>query len=324
MGLFKRKRNVRRDVGEMKKWVKVLLNIVIILVILVYMLPVMYDGITSLKPWNAIFKVPPTFNFKPTVASYIRLFYSTIDYPTSEKPTPEEVERMDWKDRVTWRNTNQRTSGLGVGLNRFINSLIISIASTFFSVLFGTLTAYAVSRFDFGGKEDIMFVILSTRFLPPIVVTIPLFLLYRYVGLTDSHMGLILLYVAFNVSFASWVMRGFIDDIPVEYEEAAMVDGYTRLQAFRRIVLPQSATGIAATTVFCFIFSWNEYAFALMMTSRKAQTFPVFVQGIKGSLGIDWGAIAAGTFLFIIPVVIFTFLMRKYLLAGITFGAIRK
>ena len=323
MGVFN-KREIPQDVGGMKRGVKILLNIVIILVITVYMLPVIYDGITSVKPWNAIFKVPPTFKFKPTIGSYVRLFYEIIDYPVGKEPTPKEVEKMTWKDRVTWRNTNQKTSGLGVGLERFLNSLIISIASTFFSVLFGTLTAYAVSRFDFGGKEDIMFVILSTRFLPPIVVTIPLFLLYRYLGLTDSHLGLILLYVAFNISFATWVMRGFIDDIPVEYEEAAMVDGYTRLQAFRKIVVPQAATGIAATTVFCFIFSWNEYAFALMMTSRKAQTFPVFVQGIKGSLGIDWGAIAAGTFLFIIPVVIFTFLMRKYLLAGITFGAIRK
>lgn len=321
---MKASKNTEIPQGEMKRGAKIILNAVIILVITLYMLPVIYDGITSVKPWGAIFKVPPTFKFKPTIGSYVRLFYDTIDYPVGKEPTPEQVAQMSWRDQVTWRNTNQKTAGLGFGLARFINSLIISIASTFFSVLFGTLTAYAVSRFDFGGKEDIMFVILSTRFLPPIVVTIPLFLLYRYFGLTDSHLGLILLYVAFNISFATWVMRGFIDDIPVEYEEAAMVDGYTRLQAFRKIVIPQSATGIAATTVFCFIFSWNEYAFALMMTSRKAQTFPVFVQGIKGSLGIDWGAIAAGTFLFIIPVVIFTFLMRRYLLAGITFGAIRK
>jgi multiple sugar transport system permease protein len=310
--------------GGIARGKRIFLHFVIILVILLYMLPVIYDGITSLKPWSMIFKVPPTFNFKPTIGSYVRLFYTIIDYPLGKGPTPEELATMSWKDRVMWNNTNQKTSGLGIGLGRFINSLIISVASTFLSVALGLLTAYAVSRFDIKGKEDIMFFILSTRFLPPIVVTIPLFLFYRYLGLTDAHLGLILLYVAFNVSFATWVLRGFIDDIPKEYEEAAMVDGYTRLQAFRKIVIPQASTGIAATTVFCFIFSWNEYAFALMMTSRKAQTFPVFVQGIKGSLGIDWGAIAAGTFLFIIPVVVFTFLLRKYLLAGITFGAIRK
>ncbi len=302
----------------------VMFHIIIMAVIVVYMLPVVYDGITSLKPWDAIFKVPPTFKFVPTLGSYVRLFYEIVDYPFGNQPGPEEVANMDWKDRVTWDNTNQRTAGLGVGLERFLNSIIISVVSTFFSVLFGTITAYAVSRFNIRGREDMMFFILSTRMLPPIVVTIPLFLMYRNIGLTDSHFGLILLYVAFNVSFAVWVMRGFMDDIPIEYEEAAMVDGYTRLQAFRKIVLSQALTGIAATTVFCFIFSWNEYAFALMMTSRKAQTFPVYVQGIKGSLGIDWGAIAAGTFLFILPVAVFTFLMRKYLLAGITFGAIRK
>ena len=307
-----------------RKIKNIILHTVIISVIIVYMLPVAYDAITSVKPWDAIFKVPPTFKFESTLGSYVRLFYEIVDYPYGKEPSPEEVAKMDWKDRVTWENTNQRTAGLGVGLERLINSVIISVVSTFFSVLLGTITAYAVSRFRVRGREDIMFFILSTRMLPPIVVTIPLFLMYRFIGLTDSHFGLILLYVAFNVSFAVWVLRGFIDDIPIEYEEAAMVDGYTRLQAFRKIVLPQAATGIAATTVFCFIFSWNEYAFALMMTSRKAQTFPVYVQGIKGSLGIDWGAIAAGTFLFIIPVAIFTFLMRKYLLAGITFGAIRK
>jgi multiple sugar transport system permease protein len=315
----------KRLPGKRKKIaLAIILQVIIVAIIIIYMLPVIYDGITSIKTWDSIFKVPPTLKFKPTIGSYVRLFYEIIDYPFGEEPTPADIEKMDWKDRVTWDNTNQKTAGLGVGLQRFINSVIISVVSTFFSVLLGTVTAYAVSRFKLGGKEDIMFFILSTRMLPPIVVTIPLFLMYRFLGLTDSHFGMILLYVAFNVSFAVWVMRGFIDDIPVEYEEAAMVDGYTRLQAFRKIVIPQASTGIAATTVFCFIFSWNEYAFALMMSSRKAQTFPVFVQGIKGSLGIDWGAIAAGTFLFIIPIAVFTFLMRKYLLAGITFGAIRK
>jgi multiple sugar transport system permease protein len=151
-----------------------------------------------------------------------------------------------------------------------------------------------------------------------------MFLMYRAVGMTDTHIGLIILYTAFNLSFSVWLMKGFMDEIPKEYEEAALVDGYTRLQAFFRIVLPEATTGIAATAVFCFIIAWNEYAFALMMTNRRAQTAPPFIPAQIGSGLTDWTAIAAGTFLFLLPVAIFTFLLRGHLLRGVTFGAIRK
>ena len=124
--------------------------------------------------------------------------------------------------------------------------------------------------------------------LPPVVVAIPMFLMYRAVGLVDTHLGLIILYTAFNLSFSVWLMKGFIDEIPKEYEEAALVDGYTRMEAFFKIVLPQAATGIAATAVFCFITAWNEYAFALMMTNRNAQTAPPFIPAQLGS-GIPTG-----------------------------------
>jgi multiple sugar transport system permease protein len=191
-------------------------------------------------------------------------------------------------------------------------------------VSLGTLTAYGFSRFKFKGEGDWLFFILSTRMLPPVVVTIPLFLMYRFIGLNDTRFGLILLYTCFNLSFATWVMKGFIDEIPLEYEEAAMVDGYTRFEAFRKIVIPQAATGIAATMVFCFIFAWNEYVFALIMTTRKAQTAPPFIPSQLGIGLIDWGVIAAGASIFLIPVVVFTFLLRKHLLRGVTFGAIRK
>jgi multiple sugar transport system permease protein len=135
---------------------------------------------------------------------------------------------------------------------------------------------------------------------------------------------MILLYTAFNLSFAVWLLKGFIDEIPREYEEAALVDGYTRLQAFRKIVLPQAATGIAATTVFAAIFSWNEYAFALMLTSNVARTAPPSIPLVLGVGGIEWAAIAAGSLAFLIPAVLLTFALRKHLLRGVTFGAIRK
>ncbi|MBT7891736.1 MAG: carbohydrate ABC transporter permease, partial [Deltaproteobacteria bacterium] len=202
--------------------------------------------------------------------------------------------------------------------------IIISVISTFLSISMGTLTAYGFSRFKMGGADDWLFFILSTRMLPPVVVTIPLFLMYRTLGLYDTHFGMILLYTAFNLSFSVWLMKGFIDEIPVEYEEAAMIDGYSRFEAFWKIVLPQSVTGMAATAVFCFIAAWNEYAFALILSSRNAQTAPPFIPSQMGSGLPDWTAIAAGTVIFLIPVVIFTFALRKHLLRGVTFGAIRK
>ena len=179
----------------------------------------------------------------------------------------------------------------------------------------GTFTAYGFSRFKIAGESDLLFFILSTRMLPPVVVAIPMYLMYRVVGLNDTHIGLIILYTAFNLSFAVWLMKGFMDEIPKEYEEAALVDGYTRMEAFFKIVLPQAATGIAATAVFCFITAWNEYAFALIMTNRRAQTAPPFIPSQIGSGLTDWTVIAAGTFLFLLPVAIFTFLLRNHLLA---------
>ncbi len=209
-------------------------------------------------------------------------------------------------------------------MGRLRNSLIIAGTSTVLSVVLGLLAAYSFSRFHIPGKDDLLFFILSTRMLPPVVVTIPIFLMYRRLGLSDTHLGLIILYTVFNLSFSVWLLKGFIDEIPREYEEAALVDGYTRLQAFFKIVLPQAMTGIAATTVFCLIFAWNEYAFALMLTTERARTAPPSIPSMLGTGGIEWSAIAAGSLGFLIPVVIVTFLLRDYLLRGVTFGAMRK
>ena len=166
--------------------------------------------------------------------------------------------------------------------------------------------------------------ILSTRMFPPIAVAVPIFIMYRKLGLGDTHLGMIILYTVVNLSLAVWLLKGFMDEIPKEYEEAAMIDGYSRLQAFFKVVLPQAMTGIAATAIFCMIFSWNEYAFAVLLTQFNAQTAPPFIPTIIGEGGLDWPAIGAGTTLFLLPVMIFTIILRKHLLRGITFGAVRK
>ena len=207
---------------------------------------------------------------------------------------------------------------------RFLNSIIIGFGSTFLCIILGTAAAYAFSRFRVPLKDDLLFFILSTRMMPPIAVAIPIFLMFRTLGLNDTHAGMILLYTAVNLSLSVWLLKGFIDEIPVEYEEAALIDGYTRFQAFYKVVLPQAATGIASTAIFCLIFAWNEYAFAVLLTSGTAQTAPPFIPTIIGVGGQDWPAVAAGATLFLVPVMVFTILLRKHLLRGITFGAVRK
>jgi multiple sugar transport system permease protein len=265
--------------------------------------------------------------FEPEVTPFVRLFTKRVQMQKTVDPQVYDAAPW-WEKRIYDGGERVLKVGKDVQLSqypdRFMNSLIVAVISTVLAVGMGTFTAYGFSRFKIAGEADLLFFILSTRMLPPVVVAIPMFLMYRMVGLNDSHIGLIILYVAFNLSFSVWLMKGFMDEIPKEYEEAALVDGYTRMQAFFKIVLPEAATGIAATAVFCFITAWNEYAFALIMTNRRAQTAPPFIPSQIGSGLPDWTTIAAGTFLFLLPVAIFTFLLRNHLLRGVTFGAIRK
>jgi multiple sugar transport system permease protein len=274
--------------------------IVVIGVVLIYIIPIVWILVTSLKPKQDIFK-PNVVITKPTLEHYESLLVVKAG-----------------------RGEQQRILRKSDYPRFFLNSLIITTLSTLFAVGLGTLTAYAFSRFKVAGKNDWMFFILSTRMLPPVVVAIPVFLMYRALGWIDTHLGLVLLYTAFNVSFAVWLMKGFLDEIPKDYEEAAMVDRYSRWKAFMKVVLPQSVTGLSATAVFCAISAWNEFAFALLLTSESARTAPPSIPSKIGTAGIEWGQIAAGTFVYLLPVAIFTFLMRKHLLRGITFGAIKR
>lgn len=297
---------------------------VLILITIIMMIPLFYIVNTSFRPWAQIKDYPPTLIYKPSIGSYIRVFTARTVYAPGKAPTEEELADMKWYERLVYEDTNEEVVRRGDLPKRYINSLIISITTTVLTIILGTLAAYGFSRFKVKGEGNWLFFILSTRMLPPVIVVIPIFLMYRTIGLNDSHFGLILLYTAFNVSFAVWVLKGFIDEIPREYEEAAMVDGYTRWETFRKVVLPQSVTGIAATAVFVFIFSWNEYAFAFLLTRNTAQTVPAWLPYQMGVLGYDWGAAAAGSVLFLLPAMILTILLRKHLVRGISFGAVRK
>ncbi len=298
--------------------------VIIVALAIVGLIPIFIMGITTLKSRADIVSVPPKLMFTPTLEGFV--FLLTERSNLSGKRLAEakaNAENLGLFDQIALKN-GQTITGPSDFVRRLRNSLIIAVGSTFFSVTLGLFAAYAFSRFEMPGKDDLLFFILSTRMLPAVVVTIPLFLMYRQLGLHDTHAGMILLYTVFNLSLTVWLLKGFIDEIPREYEEAALVDGYTRFQSFFKIVLPQAATGIAATTVFAFIFAWNEYAFALMLTSEVARTAPPAIATMQGRGGIEWSAIAAGSLAFLIPVVIITFALRKHLLRGVTFGAIRQ
>jgi multiple sugar transport system permease protein len=310
-------------VGLRPQTIAVTRAIIVVLLALVMLIPVVWMGMTAFKSRPDAVATPPQVIFEPTLEGFISLLYKRRQLSATEIAEFQARDDLSWQDEIALRR-GQAIIGDSDFQKQITNSLIIASLSTVFSVGFGVLAAYAFSRYKIPGEDDMLFFILSTRMLPPVVVTIPIFLMYRTIGLHDTHAGLILLYTVFNLSFSVWLMKGFIDEIPKEYEEAALVDGYTRLQAFWRIVLPQAATGIAATTVFSFIFAWNEYAFALILTADTARTAPPSIPSNIGVGGVEWAAIAAGSLAFLIPVIIVTFALRKHLLRGVTFGAIRK
>lgn len=300
------------------KWAAGLL---VALYTIITLLPLVWIISTSFKTGPDSISYPPKVFFDPTVEGYVNLF------TTRTRPAVSELENLPppqgLMEEIARRQGTIITGPSRFG-ERFMNSVIIGFGSTALSIFLGTLAAYAFSRFKVPLKDDLLFFILSTRMMPPIAVAIPIYLMYRQLGLSDTHLGMILLYTAVNISLAVWLLKGFIDEIPREYEEAALIDGYTRFQAFRKVVLPQAATGIASTAIFCLIFAWNEYAFAVLLTSGNAQTAPPFIPTIIGVGGQDWPAVAAGATLFLLPVMVFTILLRKHLLRGITFGAVRK
>jgi multiple sugar transport system permease protein len=300
-----------------QKWIA---GVLVVAYATITLMPLIWIISTGFKSPSDAIAYPPQVLFEPTLEGYVNLF--TTRTRQSEEflaANPPET----WYDRIVAQYDMAIVGPSRYG-ERFVNSIIIGFGSTFLSVFLGTLAAYAFSRYRIPLKDDLLFFILSTRMMPPIAVAIPIFLMFRSLGLSDTHIGMILLYTAVNLSLSVWLLKGFIDEIPIEYEEAALIDGYTRFQAFYKVVLPQAATGIASTAIFCLIFAWNEYAFAVLLTSGNAQTAPPFIPTIIGVSGQDWPAVAAGATLFLLPVMIFTILLRKHLLRGIIFGAVRK
>jgi multiple sugar transport system permease protein len=202
------------------------------------------------------------------------------------------------------------------------NSLFIAGCSTLISMFLGTLGAYSLARFNTGG-ENLAVWIISQRMMPPIAIVFPLFLLYVWFGWVDTYYGMILLYTAFNLPYVIWMMRGYIEDVPIDLEQSALVDGCTRWQVLLRVVFPMVRTGLFATAVFTFVFAWNDFIFALVMTRSAVTTYPVQVTHYFGAQSNFWAKIAAMSILGTLPVLLAVAALQKYLVRGISLGAVK-
>jgi multiple sugar transport system permease protein len=258
----------------------------VILLAAMIMLPFVWLVLMSFKTNDDIFAFPPKVLFAPTLDNYVGLWASSFRYS-------------------------------------FLNSAVVSVTSTLLALLVGVPGAYALSRMSIRQEKFLSLLILASRMAPPIAFTIPYFLAYRWMGLLDTKLGLVLIYLTFNISLVVWLMRSFFDACPRSLEEAAWVDGASLWQGFVSIMLPISGPGVAATAILCFLYSWNDFFFALILTRNRAMTAPVAVVNFMNYEGWEWGKIAAGGAMVMLPVLVFSIVVRKFLIQGMTTGAVK-
>lgn len=266
---------------------------------LIYFFPVLWIILTAFKTRTDALAVPPKLFFTPTFDNFVSVFYrSSITTGTSQAT-----------DMALY----------------FFNSIFIAGVSVTAALIVGTLAAYAFSRYPLRGNDTYLFIILTTRMLPPIVVIIPIFLMFRLSGLAGSYWGIILLYTAFNIPFSVWLVKSFFDELNPEIEDAARMDGASERRVFFRFCIPQILAGLSATFVFGLILTWNEFLFALLLTGVETRTVPVaMARTMGGEVGVDYGLLAAIVTLFLIPIFFVTFLLQNQLLRGVTFGTVKK
>ncbi len=277
----------RLGVGPHRQFWKAGKGAVIAILAFVYMIPVVVLILTSFKTQVQIMSKAPTWIFMPTLMNYNRVL-------------------------------------LEQGFLRYMtNSLIVGLASTLFTLVVGGCASYAMVRFDFVGKGAVSLGTLLLRMIPPAVLVVPIYVLWTFFGLADTLLGLIIIYVGLNLPFTIWVLISFISDIPLELEEAAVVDGCGPWRIFFRIILPLIKPGLAAAAIFTFRIAWNEFILALVLTNRLTRTLPVATTIYLTDTGIEWGNITAMGTLVALPAIIFTFLAAKQLISGLTAGAIK-
>jgi multiple sugar transport system permease protein len=270
-----------------KLLVKAFKTLLVAIILVWSLVPILMIFVSSFKFDRDIFAVPYKLTFQPTFDNYITLW-------------------NDWGDFF---------SGLW-------NSLIITVFATILAVMASAIAGYAYSRYRSPLLSGSAFFLIFVRLIPPIVITIPLFPVVNLLRLNDTHLVLILLYAAFFVSLGTLVMRTFIDQIPIEVDEAAYIDGASRFQVLRQIILPLSGQGMVAVAVFVIVYAWNEYLFALVFTTAKARTAPLVISEMMGAIeGVQWGVLFAATSIQLLPVLLFVLLAQKQLVAGLTAGS---
>jgi len=254
--------------------------------LLFFLFPIFWIFMTAFKDGDWIYKSPPVWITPNPTLQHFALF----------------VESGGWK--------------------AFSNSLVISGLATLLVLLIGSLAAYGLARYKVGG-DNLPFFILSQRFMPPVAVIFPFLLIFKTLKWMDTYQALVIVYLTFNLPYVVWMMRGFFLEIPVEIEESALVDGCSPLGAFWRIALPLAAPGLVATGVFCFIFAWAEFFFAVCLTRNNAVPLSVFLVNYFGKHQVMWGQIASTSIIAMLPLFLASFLMQRYLVRGLTLGAVK-
>jgi len=266
---------------------KIIFLLIVAVIFGVILFPPVVLFLTSIKTELDALSFPPKWIFKPTLENYTEIFeFSPF-------------------------------------ARYLLNSFIVASLNTGVVLVLGSFAAYSLARFRFKGADDIAFWILSVRMMPPVAAIIPIYIIMRNLRLLDTPWSLVITYLTFNLPFAVWMMRSFFREIPREIEESALVDGCSIFRSFRSIALPLVAPGLAATGILTFIFSWNEFLFALILTGSKAVTLPVGITGYMKETGINWGYMTAGGALALVPVILFTILAQKHLVKGLTMGALK-
>ncbi len=207
--------------------------------------------------------------------------------------------------------------------HKLMNSTIVAFFTVVLAIPIATMAAYSFSRFRLTGETAMLVIILATQFVPAVVIILPFFVMFRDIGLLDTRIGLILVNLAIVMPFAIWMIKGFIDGIPLDTEEAAMVDGSSRLQVIRNIVLPMAAPGLLTAGIFCFIIAWNEFLFALILTNKDAVTLPIGLALFKAEEGDLWNLLSAAGIIIMLPMFVLALIIRRYFVQGMTMGAVR-
>lgn len=267
---------------------RMLLGTLILLVLALYVFPYAYLVLTSVKPPVETIAIPPS------------IFPSHIDLTSYE-----------------------RVFGDPVVVRSFANSFIVAVMSTVLALTLAVPAAYGVTRFQLGIGRLFIVMVLITRMVPYVSIAIPFFSMMRALHLSDTHLALALAHTTITLPLAIWLMASFFEGMPMELEEAARVDGCTRLGAFVRVILPLVAGGVAVTATFAFLASWNEFLFALLLTSLDAKTAPVVIAEFKTQYGLEWGAMTALGVLYSLPVIVLALILQRRIVAGLSMGAVK-